>query len=390
MNQGKYVFSQVMDFIYHYPFNLCVARYRGHYRIKHFTSWEQFLAMAFGQLSYRESLRDIIVCLGAQQDKLYHLGFRSLVTLPTLARANEKRDWRIYRDFAQILINEARKLYTDDTQFTIDLDGTVYVIDSTTIELCITTFHWAHFRETKSAVKLHTVMELKGNIPTFFSITSGKVHDVNFLDDLEWETGAYYIMDRGYIDYKRLYSIQESGAFFVTRAKDNLAFKRLYSNEVDKSTGLRCDQVIRFTGYRAAKEYPEKLRRIKYFDKETDTAYVFMTNDFNIEAIHVAKLYKNRWQIELFFKWIKQHLKIKTFWGYSINAVKTQICIAICAYLIVAIMKKKLKIKRNLYEILQILSVSLFVKKPLNKLFSKVNLQKFDGVSEKRACLWDY
>jgi hypothetical protein len=390
MNQEKYVFSQVMEFIRHYPFNLCVARYQGHYRIKQFTCREQFLAMAFGQLAYRESLRDVVVCLGAQKDKRYHLGFRSHIFLPTLAKANEKRDWRIYRDFAQILIHEARALYIDDKQFTLDLEGTFYVIDATTIELCVSIFSWAHFRKTKAALKLHTVMELKGNIPTFFSITSGKVNDVNFLDDIEWEAGAYYMMDRGYMDYGRWYAIHKSEAFFVTRAKRNLAFKRLYSSVVDKSTGLRCDQVIRFTGSRSAKGYPEKLRRIKYFDKETDRTYVFLTNDFNIEALHVAQLYKHRWQIEIFFKWIKQHLKIKTFWGHSTNAVKTQICTAICAYLVVAIMKKKLNIKRNLYEILQILSVSLFVKKPLDKLFSESALQKSDDTSQKQACLWGF
>jgi hypothetical protein len=292
MNQGKYVFSQVMEFIPRFQFNTCVAKYQGHYRIKQFTCWEQLLAMSFGQLAYRESLRDIIVCLCAQKDKQYHLGFRSSIILTTLSRANEKRNWRIYRDLAQILIHEARRLYSDDNQFTLDLEGTFYVIDATTIELCVTIFTWAHFRQTKAAVKLNTVMELKGNIPTFFSITSGKTHDVNFLDDIEWEVGAYYIMDRGYLDYDRLYTIHQSGAFFVTRAKKNLACKRLYSNSVDKSTGLRCDQVIRLTGYHATREYPDKLRRIKYFDKETDRTYVFLTNDFNIAAIHVAELYK--------------------------------------------------------------------------------------------------
>lgn len=390
MNQEKYVFSQVMDFIPDFQFNECIARHKGHYWIKQFTCKEQFLSMAFGQLAYRESLRDIVVCLRSHQDKLYHLGFRSSISRSTIADANEKRDWRIYRDFAKILIHKARTLYCEDSQFTLDLDGTFYVIDATTIELCLSVFKWAPFVTTKATVKLHLLMDLKGNIPTFFSITSGKVHEVHFLDDIEWEVGAYYIMDRGYVDYDRLHAIHKSGAFFVTRAKKNLAFKRLYSSPVDKSAGLLCDQVIRFTDYYSAKEYPEILRRIKYYDEKTKASYLFLTNNFNIKAINIAQLYKNRWQIELFFKWIKQHLKIKTFFGYSSNAVKTQICIAICAYLMVAIIKKQLKIERNLYEILQILSVSLFVKKPLNKLFSEVNLQKFDGVSEKRACLWDY
>ena len=390
MNQEKYVFSQVMDFIPDFQFNECIARHKGHYWIKQFTCREQFLSMAFGQLAYRESLRDIVVCLRSHQDKLYHLGFRSSISRSTIADANEKRDWRIYRDFAKILIHKARTLYCEDSQFTLDLDGTFYVIDATTIELCLSVFKWAPFVTTKAAVKLHLLMDLKGNIPTFFSITSGKVHEVHFLDDIEWEVGAYYIMDRGYVDYDRLHAIHKSGAFFVTRAKKNLAFKRLYSSPVDKSAGLLCDQVIRFTDYYSAKEYPEILRRIKYYDEKTKASYLFLTNNFNIKAINIAQLYKNRWQIELFFKWIKQYLKIKTFFGYSSNAVKTQICIAICAYLMVAIIKKQLKIERNLYEILQILSVSIFVKKPLNKLFSEVNLQKFDGVSEKRACLWDY
>jgi len=390
MNQGKYIFSQVMDFIPHCQFNTCVANYQGHRRVKQFTCFEQFLAMAFGQLAYRESLRDIVVCLGAQKEKLYHLGFRSPVARSTLSDANEKRDWRIYRDLAQILIHEARRLYCNDKQFTLDLDGTFYVIDSTTIDLCVSVFTWAHFRQTKAAVKLHTVMELKGNIPAFFSITSGKTHDVTFLNDIEWEIGAYYIMDRGYLDYKRLYAIHQSGAFFVTRAKKNLASKRLYSNPIDKSIGLQCDQVIRFTGHCAAKKYPDTLRRVRYYDKKTDTRYVFLTNDFNLEAIRIAQLYKHRWQIELFFKWIKQHLKIKTFFGHSMNAVKTQICIAICAYLMVTIMKKKLNVNRKLYEILQILSVTLFDKKPLDKLFSEFELQKFDVTLKKQACLWDY
>ena len=390
MNQNKYVFTQVMDFIPHYQFNACIAKYQGHHRVKHFTCWEQFLSMSFGQLAYRESLRDIVLCLGSQKEKLYHLGFRSPVARSTLSDANERRDWRIYRDFAQILIQEARRLYCDDKQFSLNLDGTFYVIDSTTIELCLSIFTWAQFRQTKAAVKLHTLMDLKGNIPTFFSITSGKIHDVHFLDSIDWEVGAYYIMDRGYIDYEKLYIVHQCGAFFIIRAKKNLSFKRLYSNPVDKNTGLRYDQVIRFSGHYTLKNYPEKLRRVKFFDKETDKSYVFLTNDFNIKAITVAELYKNRWQIELFFKWIKHHLKIKTFWGHSTNAVKTQICIAICAYLTVAIMKKKLQIQRNLSEILQILNVSLFDKKPLDKLLSDIEPQKFDGASQKQACLWDF
>ena len=390
MTQGKYIFSQVMEFIPRFQFNACVAKYQGHYRIKHFTCWEQFLSMAFGQLAYRESLRDVVICLRAQKVKLYHLGFSSLVAKTTLARANEKRDWRIYRDFAQILIQQARKLYFDDKKFNLDLDGTCYVLDSTTIELCLSVFKWANFVKTKAAVRLHVLLDLKGNIPAFFRITSAKTHDVNILDILDLEIGAYYIMDRGYIDYARLFKIHASGSFFVTRAKKSLAFQRLYSNKIDKRLGLRCDQIIKFSHFYAAKKYSDKLRRIKYFDKETKRHYVFLTNDLRIEARTVADLYKNRWQIEIFFKWIKQHLKIKAFWGYSSNAVRTQICIAICVYLIVAIIKKRLNINRNLYEILQILSVSLFDKMPLNKLISKANLQKFEERVQKQACLWDF
>lgn len=390
MNQGKYVFSQVMEFIPHYQFGQCVNRYKGHHRIRNFTCWEQFLSMAFGQLAYRESLRDVVVCLRAHKVKLYHLGFSSLIAKTTLARANEKRDWRIYRDFAQILIQQARKLYFNDQEFNLDLDSTCYVLDSTTIELCLNIFQWAKFVKTKAAVKLHALMDLKGNIPAFFRITNGKTHDVNILDIINLEIGAYYIMDRGYLDYARLFKIHFAGSYFVIRAKKSLACQRLYSNTIDKNSGLRCDQIIKFSHFYATKKYPDKLRRIKYFDEETKRYYVFLTNDLNIEAKIIADLYKHRWQIEIFFKWIKQHLKIKTFWGYSNNAVKTQIYIAICAYLIVAIIKKKLNINRNLYEILQILSVSLFDKMPLNKLITETNLQKFERHIQKQACLWDF
>lgn len=378
MHQGKYVFSQVMEFVPHYQFDQCVERYQGHRYVKNFTCREQFLSMAFGQLAYLDSLRSVVICLTAQRAKLYHLGFRKEVRLPTLASANENRDWRIYRDLAQELIQEAKQLYISDKEFNLELDGTCYVIDASSIELCLNIFKWAKFVTTKGAVKLHLMMDLQGNIPTFFHISDGKMHDINFLDIVDFENGAYYIMDRGYVDYERLYKINIAGAFFVTRSKSNTAWKRLYSNEVDKSTGVRCDQIIRLTGYKARKDYPDKLRRIKYFDKETNQHYVFLTNDFNVDAKVIADLYKYRWQIELFFKWIKQHLKIKTFWGYSANAVKTQICIAICTYLIVAILKKRLNIDRNIYEILQILNVSLFDKTPINKLLSEADLQIFE------------
>lgn len=390
MNQGKYVFSQVMEFVPYYQFNQSVEKYHGHHRTGSLTCWEQFLSMAFGQLTYRESLRDVVVCLGSHRAKLYHLGFRSQVTKSTLARINEKRDWRIYRDFAQILIEQARRLYADSKEFSIDLNGSCYVIDSSTIELCLNVFKWARLVKARAAVKLHLALDLNGNIPAFFDITGGRVHDLNFLDAISIETGAYYIMDRGYIDFERLYRIHQALSFFVVRAKNNFAFKRLYTNKIDKATGVRCDQIIRLSNYQGLHKYPDKLRRIKYFDKETKRYFVFLTNDFTIDAVTIAALYKQRWQVELFFKWIKQHLKIKSFWGYSENAVKTQICIALCAYLLVAIIKKKLNINRNLYEILQILSISPFDKTPINRLVSESRLDELTHYLPKQANLWGF
>ncbi len=390
MNQGKYVLAQLMEFVPRYEFNKCVARYKGNKKVRNFSCWNQFLAMVFGQLSYQESLRSITVCIRSQGEKLYHLGFSSLVAKTTLAKANEKRDWRIYRDLAEILIKEARKLYCDDKEFDLDLASACYIIDSTMIELCLNVFRWAKLRTVRAAIKLNLQLDLRGNLPVFFSITNAKEPDMKFLDILKIEPGAYYIMDRGYLDFKRLFAISKHGAFFVTRAKNNLSFKRIYSNKADKKTGLRCDQIIRLSNYYAREKYPEKLRRIKYFDRETKRYYVFLTNDFNIPAITVANLYKHRWQVELFYKWIKQHLKIQTFWGYSANAVKTQICIALSAYLIAAIAKKRLKLERNLYEILQILHISLFLKMPLNKLFSEFDLQSLDEQFQKQSCLFDF
>lgn len=388
MNQGKHVFSQIMEQVVRYQFNKCVQRYGGEHWVKSFSCWEQFLAMAFGQLALRNSLRDVVICLTAQRDKLYHLGFRSAVYLPTLAKANEKRDWRIYRDYGQMLITETRKLYADDKLFNLDLEGSVYIIDSTTIELCLKLFPWAKLKKVRAAVKLNLAMELKGSIPAFFQISSGKTHDIYFLDFLELENGAYYVMDKGYVDFERLYKIHTADAFFVTRAKDNFAFKRIYSGAVDRTTGVICDQVIRLKTYYAAKGYPEKLRRVKYYDKTTDRTYVFLTNNFNLPALTVALLYKYRWQVELFFKWIKQHLNIESFWGRSENAVKTQICIALCSYLLVAILKKKLGIDRNSYEILQILSVSLFDKTPVFKLVSENSMQTTELQNQIQPYLW--
>jgi len=322
---------------------------------------DQFLCMAFAQLTYRESLRDIEACLRAMQSKLYHMGIRGRVSKSTLADANENRDWCIYADFAQVLIHIARGLYAKE-EFGVELDRTVYALDSTTIDLCLSLFPWAKFRKHKAGVKLHTLLDLRGNIPTFIRITEALVHDVNILDDIIPEAGAFYIMDRGYLDFARLYIFHQHLAFFVTRAKGNFQFRRLYSHPIDKSTGLRCDQTIVLTGFYSSKYYPERLRRIRYVDKETEQNLVFITNCFTLSAITIAQLYKCRWQVELFFKWIKQHLRIKAFFGTTENAVKTQIWIAISVYVLVAIIKKQLNLELNLYTILQILSVTLFEK----------------------------
>ena len=390
MHQGKYVFAQLTEFISRYQFEKCVEKYQGNHRIKNFTCWEQFLAMLFGQLTFRDGLRDIVICLTSQKQKLYHLGFRLTLVVSTLARANENRDWRIYHDFAQILIQEATKLYADDKEFALELKNTVYALDSTTIDLCLSIFSWAGFRKTKAAIKLHTLLNLRGNFPTFIVISDGKMPDVKILDEIEFEIGAFYLLDRGYVDFARLYKIQQASAFFVTRAKKNLQFKRLYSNKIDKNTGIRCDQIIRLVGHDALKNYPEKLRRIKYYDKKEKRYYVFLTNNFTIKAKLVADLYQARWQIEIFFKWIKQNLKIKSFWGHSSNAVKTQIWIAICAYAMVAIIKKKLGIRQSLYQILQILSITPFGKTPLNMLFQENNLKCLDEEHAKQPKLLDF
>ena len=347
MNLGKILFSQLMDFLPTYEFRQCVERYDGNYKIKSFSCWDQYLCMAFAQLTYRESLRDIQACLRAAQVKLYHMGIRGKVSRNTLAHANEVRDWRIYADFAQVLIGIARRLYAND-DFGVELDQTVYALDATTIDLCLSLFPWAKFREKKGAVKLHTLLDLRGGIPSLVIITHGKVHDVNILDDLAVEAGAIYIMDRGYLDFARLYSIHQSMAFFVTRAKSNFDFKRLYSHPVDKSMGVQSDQTIVLKNFYPKKYYPEKLRRIRYLDIEKNKRLVFLTNNFTLPALTIAELYRCRWKVELFFKWIKQHLRIKKFFGTSENAVKTQIWIAISVYVLVAIVKKRLNLKGSL------------------------------------------
>jgi len=388
MHQGKYVFSQIMDMVVRYQFNQCVRRYHGEHWVKKFSCWDQFLALAFGQLSFRESLRDIVVCLSAHRDKLYHFGFRSVVARNTLSHANEKRDWRIYRDYTLVLIAAARQLYAHERLPSLNINEAIYVIDSTTINLCLALFPWARPQTNCSAVKLHLGLELHGNIPSFFSFSSGKAADVCFLDQVVHEAGAYYVFDRGYMDFGRFYQIHQAGAFFVTRMKHNWSFRRLYSHRVDKGAGVRCDQTVVQGPQHYARKYSGRLRRIKYYDAETNRYYVFVTNNFALSAKTVAELYKQRWQIELFFKWLKQHLSIKTFWGRSANAVKTQICIALSAYLLVAILKKQLRINRNSYEILQILSVSLFDKMPVVKLISEHQLQIADDGVQKQAKLW--
>lgn len=369
MNSGQMVFTQVMNVMPLKTFHRCVDRYQGNFSVKHFNCLEQFRVMAFAQLTYRESLRDTVTCLRSQSSKLYRMGIQGNVSKSTLADANEVRDWRIYADFAKHLIGIARKLCQNEP-LVVDIEQTVYALDSTTIDLCLSVFPWAHFRTTKAAVKLHTLIDLRGNIPTFIHISDGKLHDVNVLDVLPIEPGSIYVMDRGYVDFERLYRITRSLAFFVTRAKSTFSFERIYSHPVDKSTGLICDQTIKLTVPATAKKYPDKIRRVKYRDPETDKVLVFLTNNFDLPAKTIADLYKQRWQVELFFKWIKQNLRIKTFYGTSENAVKTQIWIAVSTYLMVAIIKKKLKIEASLYTILQILSVSVFERTELNQLLT--------------------
>lgn len=366
MLNDRYVFSQLIDSLPKYEFNRCVARYHGNQRIRSFSCFDQFLCMAFAQLAYRESLRDIEICLHAFHKKLYHAGFRGVIARSTLANANELRDWRIYEDFAHVLIARARKLYLADS-FGTELEQPAYALDSTTIDLCLTLFPWAHFRRHKAAIKLHTLIDLRGNIPCFVLITDGKTHDVNVLDVLPIEPGAFYVMDRGYLDFDRLHHLTAGLAFFVTRAKSNLDFNRRRSRLVDKTTGLRCDQTIVLGGPLTSKLYPDPLRRVVYCDLETGKRFVFLSNNFVLPALTIANIYRCRWQVELFFRWIKQHLRIKSFYGTSPNAVKTQVWIAICTYVLVAIIKKDRKIDLSLHEILQILSVSLFEKTPLNE-----------------------
>jgi hypothetical protein len=390
MNSGKTVLSQLIDFLPIKEFRRCVERYNENQRIRSFSCWDQFLCLAFAQLSYRESLRDIESCLRSMKNKLYHMGIRGNISRSTLADANEKRDWRIYADFAQVLIHSARQSYSGD-EFDVELDEIVYALDASTIDLCLSLFPWAKFRKTKGAVKLHTLSDLRGNIPAFISITEGKVHDVNILDELIPEPGSFYIMDRGYLDFKRLYMLNQFRSFFVIRSKINTKFRRLYSRQVDKSIGLKCDQTIVLTGRNSEIDYPDKLRRIKYYDAEIDKRFSFLTNNFIVSPFIIAELYKCRWQVELFFKWIKQHLRIKSFYGTSKNALKTQIWVAISVYVLVAIVKKHLRLENmTLYTILQILSVTLFERTQLLQLLTKSNYNKVDYITDKQLKLFDY
>jgi hypothetical protein len=388
MHAGKLVFSQLMDFLPWRRFDTCVRRYGGDHKIKTFPCSEHLRVMAFAQLTYRESLRDVETCLRAVKTKWYHMGLRGGVSRNNLSNANRQRDWRIYADFAQILIHEARILYAEE-DLGIDLEATVYALDASTIDLCLSMFPWARFRRTKGAVKLHTLLNLQGNIPEFILISDGKLHDVNVLDYLVPVPGAYYVMDRGYLDFSRLYELHQAKAYFVTRAKKNFTFQRRYSREIDKASGVQCDQTVILETFYSSQGYPEPLRRIRYHDQSLDKRLVFLTNDFDLPATTIAGLYKFRWQIELFFKWIKQHLRIKSFYGTSQNAVKSQIWIAVSVYLLVAIAKKRLGIELPLYTILQILSVSIFEKTPLVELFSQTNYNILQPPSPNQLSLFD-
>ena len=388
MFSGQTIFSQVMDFAPAHEFRKCVDRYGGNYKVKRFSCADQFRCMAFAQLTFRESLRDIEACLRASGPKLYHMGVRGNVSRNTLAHANEVRDWRIYADFAQVLIRTARTLYAKE-DFGLHLKRTVYSLDSTTIDLCLSLFPWAAFRKRKGAIKLHTLLDVRASIPSVVIITPGNVHDVKVLDELLFEAGAIYVMDRGYVDFARLHRIEESSAFFVTRAKSNFQCRRLYSRAVDKTTGLQCDQTVILTGFYSHKDYPETLRRIRYRDPDTQKRFVFLTNNFTLSPLTIAKVYRARWRVELFFKWIKQHLRIKAFYGASENAVKTQVWIALSVYVLVAIVKKRLGLDQSLYTVLQILSVTLFEKTSILQALSQTADHEFAPNLPNQLILFD-
>jgi transposase len=389
MNLGQTVFSQLMEHLPHKEFQKCAARYSGDYNFKSFSCWNQFLAMAFAQLTYRESLRDIEACLRSLQSKLYHMGFRSKVSRSTLADANELRDWRIYADFAQVLIRIARPLYAEDP-LGVELDQNLYALDSTTIDLCLSLFPWARFRRHKAAVKMHTLLDLHGSIPTFIRITEGKTHDVNVLDEFIPEAGSFYVMDRGYIDFERLFRFTLCSAFFVVRSKENILLQRRYSHPVDRSSGVRSDQTVILTAIESAKVYPDALRRVTYFDLENERRLKFLTNNFSLPALTIANIYKSRWMVELFFKFIKQHLRIKSFYGTSENAVKTQIWIAVSTYVLVAIVRKRLQLEASFYQILQILSLTLFEKMPILRALEATDSQNELGADANQLILFEF
>ena len=389
MHNGRFIFSELISHLPHKDFQKCVARYADDSQSRTFSHWDQYLTMAFAQLTYRESLRDIEACLRSVTGKLYHLGIRSKVARTTLADANESRDWRIFADFAQVLIRIARPLYAADP-IGVDLDHSVYALDSTTIDLCLSLFPWAKFRRHKGAVKMHTLLDLHGNIPTFISITSGKVHDVNILDEIAPEAGAFYVMDRGYVDFERLYVFTLSSAFFVVRTKSNVLIQRRYSHPVDKTTGVRSDHTVILTAINSVKAYPDQLRRVSYLDVKTRKRFKFLTNNFMLPALTIAQIYKSRWQVELLFKWIKQHLRIKAFYGTSENAVKTQIWVAVSVYVLVAIVRKRLALGASLYQILQILSVTLFEKTPILQALQASDSQEGLPDPDNQLILFDF
>jgi len=388
MPVGRTVFAQLIDHVPPYEFHKCVERYRGNYKFRGFSCLDQFLCLAFAQLTFRESLRDIEACLRSVQSKLYHMGFRGRVSRSTLADANESHDWRIFADFAQVLIHIARPMYANES-LGFDLDNTVYALDSTTIDLCLSVFPWARFRSKKAAIKMHTLLDLRGPIPTFIEVSDGKLHDVNILDAIVPEPGSFYVMDRAYVDFERLHVFHRGGAFFVTRTKKGIQFRRRYSHDIDASTGVRSDHTVVLAAAASRKNYPDPLRRVHYHDAEQDRHLRFLTNNFDLPALTICRLYKSRWQVELFFKWIKQHLRIKKFYGYSQNAVKTQIWTAVSVYVLVAIVKKRLALKSSLYEILQVLSVTLFEQVPILQAFGDVESQEKSGGISNQLSLWD-
>lgn len=389
MNQGKYVFSQLMSLISHKVFTRCVSKYKGDYKSKHFTCWKQFLCMSFGQLTHRESLSDTIVCLQAHADKLYHLGIGQAIVKSTLSNANEGRDYRVFQDITMILIAEAKALYVGESDLEVELKNNVFAIDATVIDVCLSAFSWAKFRSTKGGIKVHLQLDLKTAIPEFIHITPASVHEVNILDQITYQRDSFYVVDRGYTAFEKLYTIQRAEAFFIIRAKDNLNFCRLSSRPVNKAEGVLCDQIIRLCGFYARKDYPARLRRIKFYDAENNRTLVFLSNNFELTATEIAQLYKHRWKIELFFKWIKQHLKVKSFWGRSENAVKVQIWIAIAVYVLVAIAKKKLGLQQTLYQILQVVSICIFDKTPIQQLFAKPIQQNFKELNHNQLKIFN-